>query len=94
MKNMIGKVTSTKMEKTAVVTVERRWRHPLYKKTVKRNKNYLAHDPIGVSQGELVQITQSKPISKLKRWVILKKVDKSINQPKKTKKSEKNYDSA
>jgi len=48
---LIGKVTSTKMQKTAVVTIERVVVHPLYKKRTKRSKNYKAHDEVGVKLG-------------------------------------------
>lgn len=60
------------MQDSAVVVVESFWRHPLYKKTVKRTKKYLAHNAISAKLDDLVQITESKPISKRKRFTITK----------------------
>lgn len=70
MKQLTGVVISTKMAKTAVVRVERSFRHPMYLKIVKRSKNYLAHDEKGVKVGEKVTIRESRPISKKKRWMV------------------------
>ena len=68
-----GVVVSDKQEKTVVVKVERRFTHPLLKKTVRRTKNYHAHDEAGVFKvGDAVSIEETKPISKLKRWIVLK----------------------
>jgi small subunit ribosomal protein S17 len=69
-----GVVVSDKQEKTVVVKVERRFTHPLLKKTVRRTKNYHAHDEDSVFKaGDVVSIEETKPISKLKRWVVLPK---------------------
>ncbi len=68
-----GVVVSDKQEKTVVVKVERRFTHPLLKKTVRRTKNYHAHDEAGdFKVGDVVSIEETKPISKLKRWIVLK----------------------
>lgn len=68
-----GVVVSDKNNKTVVVEVERRFTHPLFKKTVRRSKKYHAHDETNASKiGDKVWIEESKPISKNKRWVILK----------------------
>jgi small subunit ribosomal protein S17 len=68
-----GVVVSDKQEKTVVVKVERRFTHPLLKKTVRRTKNYHAHDEAGSFKvGDVVSIEETKPISKLKRWIVLK----------------------
>ena len=72
MKNLKGVVVSTKMQKTAVVAVEKWWKHPIYKKRIKRTKKYKAHDEIGVKEGDLVEIKETRPISKEKRWRIVK----------------------
>ena len=72
----IGKVVSTKMNKTAVVAVERFISHPLYKKRIKKVKKFKAHDEIGVSVGEKVQISSVKPISKEKHFKIARLVEK------------------
>ena len=67
-----GVVVSDKQEKTVVVKVERRFTHPLLKKTVRRSKNYHAHDEAKAYKvGDLVSIEETRPISKLKRWIVL-----------------------
>jgi small subunit ribosomal protein S17 len=67
-----GVVVSDKQEKTVVVKVERRFTHPLLKKTVRRSKNYHAHDESKQFKvGDAVSIEETKPISKLKRWIVL-----------------------
>ncbi|MBU0619408.1 30S ribosomal protein S17 [Patescibacteria group bacterium] len=72
MKRFIGIVTSTKPQKTAVVRIDHFWQHPIYKKKIKRSKKYQAHDIIGVTVGDKVEIVSSRPISKLKRWKVKK----------------------
>jgi small subunit ribosomal protein S17 len=68
-----GVVVSDKQEKTLVVKVERRFTHPLLKKTVRRTKNYHAHDEAGEFKvGDSVSIEETKPISRLKRWKVVK----------------------
>jgi len=76
MKRFIGIVTSTKSQKTAAVQINHFWQHPIYKKRVKRSKKYQAHDDIGVTVGDKVEIVASRPISKLKRWKIEKVISK------------------
>jgi small subunit ribosomal protein S17 len=67
-----GTVVSDKQDKTVVVKVERRFTHPLLKKTVRRTKNYHAHDEANAAKvGQTVWIEESKPISRLKRWVLV-----------------------
>lgn len=69
-----GVVVSNKNDKTIVVEVERRYTHPLLKKTVRRTKKYHAHDETNsFKEGDRVAIQESAPISKLKRWVALEK---------------------
>ena len=68
-----GVVVSDKNNKTVVVEVERRYTHPLFKKTVRRTKKFHAHDEEDTFKvGDLVFIEESAPISKNKRWVVLK----------------------
>jgi len=68
-----GVVVSDKNDKTIVVEVERRFTHPLFKKTVRRSKKYHAHDETNAHKiGDKVWIEESAPISKNKRWVVLK----------------------
>jgi small subunit ribosomal protein S17 len=67
-----GTVVSDKQEKTVVVRVERRFTHPLLKKTVRRSKKYHAHDETNqYAVGDLVWIEEHRPISKLKRWAVV-----------------------
>jgi len=69
---MVGTVVSNKMTKTAVVKVERTFLHPLFKKTVRKSKNYHAHDEANQAEvGQQVEIQECPPRSKLKRWEIV-----------------------
>lgn len=75
---MIGRVVSTKMEKTATVLVERVAKHPLYKKTFIRTKKYLVDTQILVKEGDMVEIVKVRPISRNKHWRVLKVVGKNL----------------
>ena len=67
-----GTVVSDKADKTVVVKVERRFTHPVMKKTVRRTKNYQAHDAENrFKVGDAVTIEESRPISKSKRWIVV-----------------------
>jgi len=67
-----GTVVSSKQDKTITVLVERKIKHPMLKKIIKRSKKYTAHDEENkFKSGDKVKIMESKPISKLKRWVAL-----------------------
>ena len=73
-----GVVVSNKADKTVVVKVERKFQHPLYKRTVKATKKYMAHDETNVCQiGDEVRIAESRPLSKRKRWIVLEVVQKA-----------------
>ena len=73
-----GKVKSTKSNKTIVVEVIRKYRHPFYGKVIRRSKKYHAHDEKNrFKEGENVSIIETKPISKLKRWQVIEKWYKS-----------------
>ncbi len=73
-----GVVVSDKNDKTVVVEVERRYTHPLFKKTVRRSKKYHAHDEANAAKlGDRVQIIEGAPISKNKRW----KVQATLDRP-------------
>jgi small subunit ribosomal protein S17 len=73
-----GEVVSDKNDKTIVVKVERRLRHPVFKKTVRMSKKYHAHDENNEAKtGEIVRIEETRPISKQKRWKLVEKVDAS-----------------
>ncbi|PCJ26944.1 MAG: 30S ribosomal protein S17 [Rickettsiales bacterium] len=67
-----GTVVSAKSEKTVSVEVERRFRHPLYKKTVRKSTKYAVHDENSrCSEGDKVKIQECRPLSKTKSWVIV-----------------------
>jgi small subunit ribosomal protein S17 len=93
-----GEVVSDKQDKTVVVRVERRFTHPVMKKTIRRSKTYHAHDEKNEFKvGDLVQIQEHRPISKLKRWLVIAGekrskteapiASESEKQPTKTKKA-------
>ncbi len=69
-RRMTGVVTSNKMMKTVVVEISRTYRHPLYKKVVHTSHRVKAHDELGCQIGDQVQIVESRPISRDKRWVV------------------------
>jgi small subunit ribosomal protein S17 len=69
---LTGTVTSDKNEQTVTVLVERRFTHPVMKKTVRKSKKYRAHDPENTFKiGDVVRIRECAPISKTKRWEVL-----------------------
>jgi len=73
-----GIVVSDKADKTIVVRVQRQYTHPLYKKTVRRHKKFMAHDEINEAhEGDTVQITESRPMSARKRWTLHKIIERS-----------------
>ena len=73
---LTGTVVSDKTDKTVVVRVERRVKHPLYGKIIKRSKKYHAHDEGNdFREGEVVRIEETRPLSKLKTWTVLGRVD-------------------
>ena len=77
MKSIQGIVTSVKTEKTAQVSVQRMWQHPLYGKSVRSNKTYACHyEGIELSEGDTVEITGCVPVSKTKRFKVIAKVEK------------------
>ena len=105
-RRMTGVVTSNKMTKTVVVEISRKFRHPLYRKVVHSSKRVKAHDEIGCQIGDQVEIVESRPLSRDKRWVvenIVKKeirtadtgvADLNVELPEETQETEANNDSA
>lgn len=77
-RTLIGTVSSSKMEKTVTVLVERKVKHPLYGKYVVKSKKYHAHDELGCNEGDKVEIAESRPMSKTKSWVVTKILEKAI----------------
>ncbi len=69
-RRLTGVVTSNKMTKTVVVEIGRTFRHPLYRKVVHLSKRVKAHDELGCQIGDQVQIVESRPLSREKRWVV------------------------
>ena len=98
---LTGQIVSDKTDKTVVVLVERRVKHPLYGKIIKRSKKYHAHDEGNeYREGETVRIEETAPISKLKTWKVLGRVDthatpeKVEKKPAKAKKTEASAEAA
>jgi small subunit ribosomal protein S17 len=83
-RTIVGKVVSNKMDKTIVVQVERKIKHPLYGKYIRRSSKMYAHDDKNVCNvGDVVKIGNSRPISKTKHWVlveVLEQAEKEITQ--------------
>ena len=76
-KTRTGVVSSNKMDKTIVVAIERRVKHPLYGKFVKKTTKFHAHDEKNeCSNGDLVKIMETRPLSKTKRWRLVEVVEK------------------
>lgn len=77
-KEKIGIVISTKMQKTIVVKVENRYSHPIYSKTMIKTRKYLVHDEMGECNiGDQVLVHECRPLSKKKRWKLAKIISKS-----------------
>lgn len=73
-----GRVVSDKMDKTVVVAVESRMRHPLYGRIIRRTKKFKAHDETSMAHlGDLVEIMECRPISREKRWRVARVVEKA-----------------
>jgi len=76
-KTLIGKVVSTKMTKTVVVLVERKFRHAVYHKVIIRHKKFKAHnEKLNLQLGDVVKIQETRPISKDKHFVVIEKLKK------------------
>jgi len=77
-KQLIGLVTSNKMDKTIKVMVERKLKHPIYGKYVKKSKKFTAHDDKNDANiGDTVKIQESRPLSKSKRWTLVEILEKA-----------------
>ncbi|MBU0987368.1 MAG: 30S ribosomal protein S17 [Proteobacteria bacterium] len=78
-RQMFGTVVSDKMDKTVIVLVERLVKHRLYHKYIRRREKYAAHDEQSLSRiGDKVLITQSRPLSKTKKWRVSKIIEKAV----------------
>lgn len=77
-KQRVGVVTSNKMDKSITVSVQRRLQHPIYGKFVKKSKKFMAHDEKNECNiGDLVKITESRPLSKSKRWRLIEILERA-----------------
>lgn len=73
-----GRVVSDKMQKSVVVSIERLVKHPLYGKRIKRTTRYTAHDETNDSkEGDLVEIMETRPLSKTKRWRVIRVIERA-----------------
>jgi small subunit ribosomal protein S17 len=78
-RTLVGRVVSDKMDKTVTVLVERRVKHPIYDKIIVRSKKYHAHnDGNEARAGDLVEIQESRPISKTKSWAVARLLEKAV----------------
>ena len=78
-KSLAGTVVSNKMEKTALILVERLTKHQIYGKYIRRRSKYMAHDPQNKCRiGDKVRIVESRPMSKRKRWQVMEILTKGI----------------
>ena len=73
----VGIVSSDKMTKTVVVRVDRQVKHPIYRKYIKRKKNFMAHDELGSTIGDKVRIVETRPLSARKRWRVVEIIQKA-----------------
>ena len=78
-RTLVGRVVSDKMNKTVTVLVERRVRHPMYNKIIVRSSKYHAHNETGLAKtGDMVEIQESRPISKTKAWIVSRLLEKAV----------------
>jgi small subunit ribosomal protein S17 len=75
-RTLVGRVVSNKMQKTVTVLVERRVKHPLYGKYIVKSNKYHAHDETNaLNEGDIVEIAESRPLSKTKTWAVTRVVE-------------------
>jgi len=78
-RTLIGRVVSDKMEKTVTVLVERKVKHPVYGKVMVRSKKYAAHNQDNLAKaGDLVEIVETRPVSKTKSWAVTSVLEKAV----------------
>ena len=79
-RTLVGRVVSNKMDKTVVVSVERRVKHPVLGKIIVRSNKYKAHDETNqYNEGDMVEITEGRPISRDKSWTVVRLLEASRN---------------
>mgnify|MGYP000319790906 FL=1 len=75
-RTLVGRVSSNKMDKTVTVVVERKMKHPLYGKFIVKSTKYHAHDETNqYNEGDLVEIEETRPVSKTKSWAVTKLIE-------------------
>ncbi|MDA8163152.1 MAG: 30S ribosomal protein S17 [Desulfobacteraceae bacterium] len=78
-RTLVGVVASNKMDKTVVVVVSRRFKHPIYGKYIQQRQKYMAHDPKNIcSLGDKILLEESRPLSKRKRWMVRDILEKAL----------------
>lgn len=78
-RTLIGRVVSDKMDKTVTVLIERRVKHPMYGKVIVRSQKYHAHNENNeAGEGDLVEITECRPLSRTKAWRVTKLIEKAV----------------
>ena len=81
-KTLLGEGVSTRMQKTIIIEVQRKKRHPLYNRIVARSRRFYAHDEQGEAhQGDIVRVEETRPLSKLKRWRLIEIVRRAAIVP-------------
>jgi small subunit ribosomal protein S17 len=78
-RTLVGRVASDKMMKTVTVLIERKVKHPMYGKFIVQSRKYAAHNEMGAAMGDLVQIQETRPISKTKAWVVSVVLEKAVS---------------
>jgi small subunit ribosomal protein S17 len=76
-RTLVGRVASDKMMKTVTVLIERKVKHPMYGKFIVQSRKYAAHNELGATMGDLVQIQETRPISKTKAWNVTAVIEKA-----------------
>ena len=77
-KTRVGVVTSSKMEKSITVSIERKIQHPIYGKSLKRTKKFVAHDEENTcNEGDTVRIMETRPLSKRKKWRLVEVIERA-----------------
>ena len=81
-KTLLGEVVSTRMQKTIIIEVQRKKRHPLYNRIVARSRRFYAHDERGEARlGDIVRVEETRPLSRLKRWRLIEIVRRAAIVP-------------
>jgi small subunit ribosomal protein S17 len=78
-KTRVGKVVSESMDKTVVIEVESYYKHPLYKKILRKTRKLKVHDPENVCKlGDVIRVSETRPLSKTKRWRLVEVIKKTV----------------